>query len=195
MIRPNQVTLPAPPLPSAGRTPENPPAPETPPTSEIRQFLRLRSDGRLADGSFGGLMLAASLSIFVIVALILWVLIHDSQLSIHAFGWKFFWTSNWDPVNGSFGALPFIYGTLVSSFLALADGSPAGACCGYFCAEICPPALRGPISFLTELLAAIPSVVYGLWGLCAGPHHARPVGAGAVQVPGMDGIFYGPTSA
>ena len=83
-------------------------------------------------------MLAASLSIFVIVALIVWVLIHDSQLSIHAFGWKFFWTSNWDPVNGSFGALPFIYGTLVSSLLALSDGSPAGACCGHFCAGYLP---------------------------------------------------------
>src|SRR6201995_4347210 len=104
MIRPGQVTLPTPPLPSAGRTSEKPPPPpESPPTSEIRQFLRLRSDGRMADGSFGGLMLAAALSIFVIVPLILLVLIHDSQLSIHAFGWKFFSTSNWDPVNGSFG--------------------------------------------------------------------------------------------
>ncbi len=193
MIRPNQVTLPAPPLPSAGRTPENPPAPETPPTSEIRQFLRLRSDGRLADGSFGGLMLAASLSIFVIVALILWVLIHDSQLSIHAFGWKFFWTSNWDPVNGSFGAFPFIYGTLVSSFLALLIAVPLALAVAIFVLDICPPALRGPISFLTELLAAIPSVVYGLWGLVVlVPIVRDQVGPVLIKWLGWTGFFTEP---
>ncbi|HEY4009937.1 MAG TPA: phosphate ABC transporter permease subunit PstC, partial [Acidobacteriaceae bacterium] len=111
------------------------------------------------------LMLLSALSIFVIVALILWVLILDSRLSIHAFGWHFFKTSNWDPVNGSFGALPFIYGTLVSSFLALLMAVPLALFVSIFVLDICPPALRGPISFLTELLAAIPSVVYGLWAL------------------------------
>jgi phosphate transport system permease protein len=133
--------------------------------SEIRKFLRGRSSGRWADGSFGGLMLVAALSIFVIVALILWVLIHDSQMSIHAFGWRFFKGSNWDPVNGSFGALPFIYGTLISSLLALLMAVPLSICVAIFVLEICPQPLKGPISFLTELLAAIPSVVYGLWAL------------------------------
>lgn len=167
MTQPNQVTLPtqkfAPPAP---KRPEQEPAPvvaDSP--SEVRQFLRARSSGKAADGTFGGLMLVSALSIFVIVVLILWVLIHDSQLSIHAFGWKFFKTSNWDPVNGSFGALPFIYGTLVSSFLALLMAVPLALCVAIFVLDICPPMLRGIISYLTELLAAIPSVVYGLWAL------------------------------
>lgn len=167
MTQPNPVTLPKPKIEPAGKTssPTPPAAPSPVQPSEIRRFLQARSSGRWADSSFGGLMLVAALSIFVIVALILWVLIHDSQLSIHAFGWKFFKTSNWDPVNGSFGALPFIYGTLVSSFLALLMAVPLSLCVAIFVLDICPPRLRGPISYLTELLAAIPSVVYGLWAL------------------------------
>lgn len=167
MTQPNPVTLPTPIVEPAGKAPQQEP-PVSPVSSqppEIRKFLRERSSGRVADGTFGGFMLAAALSIFVIVGLILWVLIHDSQLSIHAFGWKFFGTSNWDPVNGSFGALPFIYGTLVSSFLALLMAVPLSLCVAIFVLDICPPMLRGPISYLTELLAAIPSVVYGLWAL------------------------------
>ena len=166
MTQPNQVTLPTPSVPPAGKTPiQESAAAVTSKPSEIRQFLRNRSSGKAADGTFGSLMLASALSIFVIVALILWVLIHDSQLSIHAFGWKFFSTSNWDPVNGSFGALPFIYGTLISSLLALLMAVPLALCVALFVLDICPPILRGPISYLTELLAAIPSVVYGLWAL------------------------------
>ncbi len=167
MTQPNPVTLPTPTVAPAGKIPEQPPPDASKPIqpSEIRKFLQERSSGRVADGSFGGLMLVSALSIFVIVALILWVLIHDSQASIHAFGWRFFKTSNWDPVNGSFGALPFIYGTVVSSFLALLMAVPLSLCVAIFVIDICPPALRGVISYLTELLAAIPSVVYGLWAL------------------------------
>ena len=167
MNQPERVALPTPIVDVAGKAPR--PEPQAPPVatepSEIRKFLRECSSGRTADGTFGALMLASALSIFVIVALILWVLIHDSQLSIHAFGWKFFGTSNWDPVNGSFGALPFIYGTLISSLLALLMAVPLSLCVAIFVLDICPPILRGPISYLTELLAAIPSVVYGLWAL------------------------------
>jgi phosphate transport system permease protein len=167
MNQPERVTLPTPIIAPAGRTPEQePPAvavPDQP--SEIRRFLRECGSGRAADGTFGALMLVSAFSIFVIVALILWVLIHDSQLSIHTFGWKFFGSSAWDPVNGSFGALPFIYGTLVSSLLALLIAVPLSLCVSIVVLDICPPVLRGPISFLTELLAAIPSVVYGLWAL------------------------------
>jgi len=166
MTQPNPVALPTPIAEPAGKAPAPPPVPPDPvQPSEIRKYLRERSSGKAADGTFGGLMLVSAMSIFVIVALILWVLIHDSQLSIHAFGWKFFKTSNWDPVNGSFGALPFIYGTLVSSFLALLMAVPLALCVAIFVIDICPPALRGAISYLTELLAAIPSVVYGLWAL------------------------------
>jgi phosphate transport system permease protein len=99
------------------------------------------------------------------VLLILFVLIDSSKLSMHAFGWKFFTGTVWDPVSGDFGALPFIYGTVVSSLLAVAMAVPLALMVAIFLLEICPVFLRGPISFLTELLAAIPSVVYGLWGV------------------------------
>jgi phosphate transport system permease protein len=133
--------------------------------SLVRQFLQAKSPGKLADGAFGGLMLVCGLSIFVIVLLIVYVLIDSSKLSIHAFGWKFFSGQMWDPVSGDFGALPFIYGTVVSSMLAVFMAVPLALAVSIFLLDVCPTFLRGPISFLTELLAAIPSVVYGLWGI------------------------------
>jgi phosphate transport system permease protein len=133
--------------------------------SAIRTFLQNKSAGKLPDGAFGLLMLCCALSIFLIVLLILYVLIDSSKLSMHTFGWKFFSGTVWDPVSGDFGALPFIYGTVVSSLLAVAMAVPLALMVAIFLLEICPVFLRGPISFLTELLAAIPSVVYGLWGV------------------------------
>jgi phosphate transport system permease protein len=135
------------------------------PPSEVRNFLLEKSSGRFADGAFASLMVICGLSIFLIVLLIVYVLVANSQLSIHAFGWKFFATQIWDPVSGDFGALPFIYGTVVSSLLAVAMAVPLALAVSIFLLDVCPQFLRGPISFLTELLAAIPSVVYGLWGV------------------------------
>jgi len=133
--------------------------------SAIRIFLQQRSAGRWADGAFRGLMMLCAFSIFAIVALIVFVLVKNSQLSIHAFGFKFFKGTSWDPVSGDFGALPFIYGTVVSSLLAVAIAVPLSLCVAIFLLDICPRPLRSPIAFLTELLAAIPSVVYGLWAV------------------------------
>lgn len=133
--------------------------------SEIRSFLNAKSSGKLADGAFRGLMLVCALTIFLIVLLIVFVLVSNSKLSIHTFGWSFFKNSNWDPVSGDFGALPFIFGTVVSSILALVLAVPLALCVSIFILDICPQPLRGPIAFLTELLAAIPSVVYGLWAV------------------------------
>ena len=133
--------------------------------SAVRQFLNQKSSGKVPDGAFSGLMLVCALSIFLIVLLIVFVLVRDSRLSLHAFGFKFFTGTVWDPVSGEFGALPFIYGTVVSSLLAVAMSVPLALLVAIFVLEICPNFLRGPISFLTELLAAIPSVVYGLWGV------------------------------
>ena len=87
------------------------------------------------------------------------------SLSLAQFGWKFFTRQAWDPVSGDFGALPFIFGTLATSLLALLHGRAAGSWRRVFLTELCPRPLRAPISFLTELLAAIPSVVYGLWAV------------------------------
>jgi phosphate transport system permease protein len=86
-------------------------------------------------------------------------------LSLAQFGFGFFLRSAWDPVSGDFGALPFIFGTLTTSLLALAMAVPLALGVAVFLTELCPAKLRAPISFLTELLAAIPSVVYGLWAV------------------------------
>ena len=133
--------------------------------SEVRSFLASRGSGGLADGAFYGLMLTCALSIFAIVAFIAIILLVKSQMSMHAFGMKFFAGKDWDPVNGSFGAWPFIFGTVASSLLALVIAVPLALGVAIFLTELCPRRLRAPISFLTELLAAIPSVVYGLWAI------------------------------
>ena len=135
------------------------------PPSIVRSFLQSKSSGKVADGTFWGLMIVCALSIFLIVLLILSVLVVNSKLSIHTFGWKFFTSSSWDPNSGDFGALPFIWGTVVSSLLAVCMAVPLALCVSIFLLEICPQWLRGPIAFLTELLAAIPSVIYGLWAI------------------------------
>jgi phosphate transport system permease protein len=87
------------------------------------------------------------------------------MLSIQKFGLDFWRTQTWDPVAGEFGALPFIWGTLYSSILALAIATPVALGIAIFIAELCPHWLQTPLVFLTELLAAIPSIVYGLWGI------------------------------
>ena len=141
-----------------------PSGPEGPP-SPIRQFLRTRGSGGTADRIFIGLMLACALSIFGIVLFILTMLVLSSKPSLAQFGFKFFTRSAWDPVSGDFGALPFIFGTLATSLLALVMAVPLALGVAVFLTELCPQKLRAPISFLTELLAAIPSVVYGLWAV------------------------------
>ena len=113
---------------------------------------------RVAVGAFA----AALLLIVVAIAV---TLVNDSTLSIQKFGLRFWGTSNWDPVAGEFGALPFIWGTLYSSVLALLIATPVALGIAVFISELCPNALRAPLIFLTELLAAIPSIVYGLWGI------------------------------
>src|SRR5438128_12625690 len=85
--------------------------------------------------------------------------------SIQKFGLGFWRTEIWDPVAGEFGALPFIWGTLYSSILALLLAAPIALGIAVFISELCPGWLRQPLVFLTELLAAIPSIVYGLWAI------------------------------
>ena len=93
------------------------------------------------------------------------VLAHQSIPSIQKFGLSFWRTEIWDPVAGEFGALPFIWGTLYSSVLALLIATPIALGIAIFISELCPAVLRQPLVFVTELLAAIPSIVYGLWGI------------------------------
>jgi phosphate transport system permease protein len=110
-------------------------------------------------------MLACGLSVLVLVGLIIYELAVSGQLAWHSFGLKFFFTSDWDPVNDQFGALPFVYGTIVSSIVALVIAVPLSVGVATFITEMAPDWLRSPLSFLTELLAAIPSVIYGLWAI------------------------------
>ena len=143
--------------------------------SEIRKFLQARGNSATADRAFHLLMVLCALSIFGIVVLIAWQLVERSSLSWHKFGLSFFYSAfvdpdthlrmYWDPVNEHFSALPFIYGTLISSFLALLIAVPLSVGLAIFLTEMCPRMLRGPLAFLTELLAAIPSVIYGLWAV------------------------------
>ncbi|PYR69417.1 MAG: phosphate ABC transporter permease subunit PstC [Acidobacteria bacterium] len=109
-----------------------------------------------------GVFAAALLLIVVAIGV---SLANDSSLSLQRFGLNFWRTSDWNPVAGEFGALPFIWGTLYSSVLALLIATPVALGIAVFISELCPSMLRAPLIFLTELLAAIPSIVYGLWGI------------------------------
>jgi phosphate transport system permease protein len=154
--------------------------------------LRVGS-GETGDRIFKFAMLVCGLSVLGMLFLIVYELMVHSGPSWHAFGFKFFAGQDWDPVNEQFGALPFVYGTLVSSFLALLIAVPLSIGVAVFTTEMCPVALRGPLSFFVELLAAIPSVVYGLWAIFvliplltkyAGPFLGRTLG--------WTGLFSGP---
>ncbi len=113
---------------------------------------------RIGTGAFAALVL-------LIVLGIAFELTRQSALSIAKFGLKFWTTSTWNPVSGDFGALPFIWGTLYSSILALLIATPIALGIAIFISELSPRILRQPLAYLTELLAAIPSIVYGLWGI------------------------------
>ncbi len=113
---------------------------------------------RLGTGAFAFVLIAIVCGIGV-------VLTRQSMLSIQKFGFSFWRTEIWDPVSGEFGALPFIWGTLYSSVLALLIATPIALGIAVFISELCPAWLRQPLVSLTELLAAIPSIVYGLWGI------------------------------
>jgi len=137
-------------------------------TTAVVPFSKVRVTGAVSpvpDYVFRYLMVVCALSVLAIVALILFELVIESRLSLHAFGWKFFGSQVWDPVTGDFGALPFIYGTLVSSLLALVMAVPLAVGLAIYLTEMCPSWLRGPLAFTTDLLAAIPSVIYGLWAI------------------------------
>jgi phosphate transport system permease protein len=119
----------------------------------------------IPDVLFGNAMRLCGVAVVALLGLIVYQLVVGSTLSWHAFGWKFFGQSDWNPVEDSYGALPFIYGTVVSSLLALIIAVPLSLGVAVFITEMCPVWLRGILSFTTELLAAIPSVVYGLWAI------------------------------
>ena len=119
----------------------------------------------VGDRVFSLLIRAAVWAVVLVGAALVLVMIVAALPSVKAFGWRFPVTSTWDPVASSFGALPFVYGTVVSSLLALLIALPLSLGAAIYLAEFAPPTIRSAIAFLIELLAAIPSVVYGLWGI------------------------------
>ena len=142
---------------------------------------------------FQGLVWLCGAVVIALVGFILLQLIDGSKLALQQFGWRFFIGSDWDPVNGNFGAVPFIYGTLVSSLVALAIAVPLSMGVAVFITEMCPRALRGILSYLTELLAAIPSVIYGLWGIFVLiPLMRKYVQPFLAATLGWTGLFTGP---
>jgi phosphate transport system permease protein len=107
----------------------------------------------------------AALTIPVLLGFLVWELYSGSRLAIGKFGLDFLRTSTWDPVKDQFGALPLIFGTLLSSLIALFIAVPLALGVAIYLTEFAPALIRRPIAFVVELLAAIPSVVYGLWGI------------------------------
>ena len=124
-----------------------------------------RAQWHFGDHAFKWLTLLMALVIFVLVALIGFELAQGSRLALQKFGWHFLTTSDWDPGNDVYCALPFIFGTLVSSAIALLIAVPISIATAVYLTELAPQWLRQPLTMFIELLAAVPSVILGLWGI------------------------------
>jgi phosphate transport system permease protein len=158
-----------------------------------------RAGDRAGDGVLYGLTAAASIAVVLLVGAIAWKIVSGAWPSLRHFGVGFVWSSAWNPVTSQFGALQFLEGTLVTSFCAVLLAAPLSIAIGLFLSELAPPAIRGPVGTLVEMLAAVPSVVVGLWGiLMMGPWVARhlepflaswlgwiPIFSGSPQQSGM----------
>jgi phosphate transport system permease protein len=151
----------------------------------------------LMDALFRNLTRFFALLVFSLLAAILVSLAYGSSLSLRKFGIPFLWDAEWNPVTDEFGALVPIVGTLVTSFIALAVAIPASFGIAIFLTELSPVWLRRPLGTAIEMLAAIPSIIYGMWGLFifapvfqkyAQPFLARTLG----EVPGLGAFFSGP---
>ena len=124
-----------------------------------------RAASRFGDRAFKWLTLLMALAVFALIVLIGRELTLGSRLALHRFGWHFLVSSDWDPVNEVFGALPFVFGTLVSSAIALVIAVPISIATAVYLTELAPRWVRQPLIMFVELLAAVPSVILGLWGI------------------------------
>ncbi len=125
----------------------------------------MKPPSRMGDRVFSVFTLLMAGTVFVLIFLVGWQLWSGSRMSIRQFGFHFLVSTDWDPVNDSYGALPFIFGTLVSSLIALIIAVPLSVATAIYLTELAPLWLRQPIVSLIEMLAAIPSVILGLWGI------------------------------
>ncbi|HUL54942.1 MAG TPA: phosphate ABC transporter permease subunit PstC [Opitutaceae bacterium] len=141
------------------------PSAAEPAIATVRGHTTARTGARWPDATFRWFALLAALTIAALIALVGWELYHGSRLAIARFGLRFLASSTWDPVADQFGAWPFIFGTLVSSLIALLIAVPLGVATALFLTEIAPIKIRQPIIMTIEMLAAVPSVIFGLWGI------------------------------
>jgi phosphate transport system permease protein len=169
-------------------------------SSKPHFLKRLRDFLQHGDRLWRGLLISMSLLLLVVILAIGWMLWRESAGSRIQFGLRFLTptlNANWDPVNDRFQAWPFIYGTLLTSLVAIVLALPFSLGIAIFLSELCPEKLRQPLNSLIELLAAIPSVVYGLWGIFVFlPVIVAPFGQILVQtighIPGLGLLFTGP---
>lgn len=133
--------------------------------SKMTSKNRKKNEVRFSDFVFFHSLRALASFIILLLVSIIVLLSFQSKEVFNRDGFKFLWSTEWNPVSDIFGALPFIYGTLITSVVALIIAVPISIGCALFITELCPRWLKAPLSFLIEMLAAIPSVVYGLWGI------------------------------
>jgi len=131
----------------------------------VNQTVQKNSGAQIGDPLFKWLTLLMALAVFALIALTGYELFRGSHLAMQKFGWRFLIDSDWDPVNDEYGALPFIYGTLVSSAIALFIAVPISIATAVYLTELAPLRVRQPLVMFIELLAAVPSVILGLWGI------------------------------
>jgi phosphate transport system permease protein len=166
-------------------------------------LLRLQQFFQHGDRPWQALIITVSFLVILLMAAIGWMLWRESSGARLTFGWGFLAPTNnasWDPVKDHFQAWPFIYGTLLTSLIAILLALPISLGIAIFLVELCPAWLRTPLTWLVELLAAIPSVVYGLWGIFIFlPVVVTPLGnflAGTLgHLPWVGNLFAGPMSA
>src|SRR5512141_1370375 len=156
-----------------------------------------RRAGTLGDIVFAWLARGAALLTLLVLVGILVSLLIGAWPAIERFGLRFLWTAEWDPVKEQFGGLVMIYGTLATSLIALVIAVPISFGIALFLTELSPKWLKRPLGTAIELLAAIPSIVYGMWGLLVfGPILARyvqaPLQAVLGDVPYLGALFSGP---
>ena len=164
-----------------------------------RRRIALRGGrlGGLGDRLFRGLTVAFAAGILVLLGLIVLVLFNDARAALVRFGLRFITGQVWDPQRPIFGVLPYIYGTLVTSLIGLLIATPLAVGAALYIVEYAPPWLRTPVAFTVELLAAIPSIIFGLWGFFVlGPflrdHVERPLKATIGGVPVLGQLVKGP---
>ena len=133
--------------------------------SDDQQRSRALRGFRIGDRTFKTLTQASAITVLVILAGVMLSLVIGSLPAWKAFGFGFFTSESWNPVTEKFGALPAIYGTLLTSIIAMLIGVPVSLGIAIFLTEICPEGLRRAIGTAIELLAGIPSIIYGIWGL------------------------------